>query len=1431
MENRKSRQSEYGVQRQLGAVRRRVRMLVGMYGLGWLLAALTGVAAGVVAVDYLLNLRAWPRVVLMVVAGLGIVTAAWKYLLKPLFSKLTLSDVAGRVESHFPEFEDRLRSVIEFERRPAEGVESDHLRAKVMEEAGRMILGKDLTSAIDGQPAKRRILAGLCCVAAFTAATWIIPTEYRIAAVERLSAPFANTPWPKRTNIAVVSDLPTRVPAGERIPVRARLTKGDRPSARATVFYQYGTGPVRSELMSRGEDGTYTASLDARLENDASAGDVRIWVKAGDDEKAVGSLAVVPRLAVKRIVAEVVVPDYARAARGGSQGGAQGNPEYDLSKGGIGVVEGSGVRVKLEFNKPLAALPELVTVGEATAPVGAKGTIAESRAELAFEPEKSLRFRVAAVDQDGFGVSAVSEYEVLVRPDQNPSIQIEMPRRNEERTAVASVPLQAVGEDDFAISSVVLKVRRIGDGRAWEIPLVAEGKAVATTSGTPDWSEANSAPERVRMKMMYLWELSKLENANLQPGDVLEYFLEAKDNYRRSVAGRTLEHSPVTSSRLRIVIVSQDQLAAKVTEELRGAAEQVTRLRTNQQRTSSETQDLADETKNASQFDDAQKNQVKRLADQQSVVASQSKQIAGKLEDLIARMAENRMEAKELPETARDVKNLLDRAAEGPMKQATGDLNQSRDAKDQQRQQEMAEARESQQQADRMLGQAQDRLSSLGSVRQTMENLKNLLADQQKLGNQTRELGKNNLGKRPEEMSATDRKKLEELAKQQSELAKRSESLIQQMQDQAGQMEKSDPQSSEAMKQAAQQGQQQGVPQAQQKASQSMEQNQQTQAQSQQRQAEIGLQTMLNQLQEAEKRKLEELNKKLADLQEQIQTLVRRQAGHNLDNLGLREAFAKLDEQTKARLADLSEREKGKETGGDLASLSTGQEQTERNTRSLSEQAASVQNGGSGTAEVADHLSRAASRMERAAVLIRNKDLAASYEPPQVEALASLVSALTKIEDMRKEAEEQAQQKQRETIRQAYTEIKAEQEQIQKETARLDALKARAGDNLPRQELQKLTQLPTQQDTLAQRTAKLEEDLVSVGAVVYVWANKDIVESMSGVKTDLAARNTSKPTQAEQSRVIEQLDAMINSLTIKPPDKKEFEDRQANSGGGQGQGQQQQRQRLPSEAELKLLRELQNAVNRGTNAAGQANPADPKAVERLAQRQADLRKLLGDLLNKASRGQFELGPEPKREVKMPEEVTDAKDANDQFDQDLLEGKPHGEDANPKSASAVDRMGRSRQRLGEDKDPGPITQKIQDRILLDIDDLIQQARQQQQQQQSSSRSRSRQQQQGQQQPGSEQANNQGNQPNGQQQGPNNQKGSAGANQESVQSGSHKDPTKDGGELAGRMAEWGGVTPRQRQAIVEGSQDSPLEKYRGLIEDYYRSLAEKSSPPKN
>jgi hypothetical protein len=1386
-------------------VRRRVKLLGVAFGAGVSIAVAVGLLLAAVSLDYLLNLAAWPRLILVLaaLAGVGYVIARW--VLGPARAKMSLSDVAGRLERAFPQFDDRLRSTVDFAG-AGEGKHlfgSDIMQQRVMNEAAELATNLDLNRAVVVKPVWYATGAGVAALGLLLLlALVIVGPLYTHIALSRLFSPFSAPAWPKRTQIELLGSLPARIPVGQRFDVRMKLTKGDRAGAKALVNYQLDGGPLQQEYMTRTPDGTYVASLDAKADPGKAAGAMKIWMTSGDDRKNLDPITVLPRLAIARVEAVLTPPKYvgesARAAT------------VNLAEGPAITAAGSEVALRVVFNKALAAgtpvklqpvtenskLPQMTWDRAGDAAVIGKWLAGES-----------MRFHVLATDVDGFQNSALEEYELIVRPDQNPSVQIENPRRNEERTPVAAVPLQAVAEDDYGIQSLKLVVDRLGNNKKhWEVDLVKSAGAVDGVT----WSKLDGSGDRLRFRTTYQWDLAKLDPAGLKPGDVLEYFLQVTDNFNLN----NQTHAPVPSGKLRITIVSQEQMIDLITNKMRQAAAAIKDIHGRESRTREETGDLIKDTGSKPKFDPQDQAIAERLTNQQATAASQAKQVSGKLEAIRQELEENKSPAKDLSDLARDVRDLLNSTAENPMKDAAAQIAKGAQTNDPAKRGEtMKSAVANETKAESNLQNAMDRMGSVGSLAQTIEKLRDLLKAQQEVGKATSEVGQKNLGKKPEQMTPEDQKKLSDAAGEQQKLAARTDAAMAEMEKLAKQMEKSDPSASEAMKQSAKTGQQQQVSANQSKAAKAARQNQQAAAQGAQKQAELGLQLMLNDLREAERRKLEELNKKLAELQEQIGNLIRRQAGHNLDNLALQggDRLAKLDAKTRDDLIAKSAREKDKPSNSPaLPAQTTSQEQTQRNAADIAHVAEDMPQG----AEAASDLTRAASKMERAIVSLRGKDLPGAYEPPQVEALAALVEAREVVDKQKEEAEKKIDEQNKETIRQAYVKIREDQDALNKETARIDAAPKLPDGTHRREDTLLLNKLPGDQGKLSDRTQELEEGLSAVGSIVYIWANKDIVSSMNEVKDDLGKPATGVPTQAEQARIVEQLDAMIKNLAIKPPERR-FEERE-NGGGGDGGGQ--QGPKLPTEAELKLLQDLQRAVNKSTKTIDAQPKKDNQKLLALGNRQGELRNLLDETLKKASGGQTKLRPEPDNKDQLPEEAK-AEDVEKQELQDaLLNDKPDAEQIEKDVLIVGDRMARSRQRLALNNDPGRTTQIIQEKIILDIDKLIQQAQKQSRMAQGSPKPG---QGQGMKQPGQGQVKNAGNE--GQKQPGQRSTQGATAAAQSSSPGAEARQQDLSSQIKQSAAEWGKISPRSRGAVAEGASENPIEKYRQYIDDYYKGVA--------
>ena len=1426
----------------LGAIGRKVKVYGIALGAGRVVAIAVALLVAAVFVDWSAHALSitpggLPGPARLVVVLAALICLGWflfRWVARPAIARYSAGDIAGWIEERFPQFGDTLRSTVNFLSADVPG--SRAMKERVVTQAAEQVSQADLSKVIDPRPLWNTSAGALASIAGLAVLSVIVGPGFRHVAASRLFHPLGGQPWPRFVQIELDGRMPQRVAVGDPVPVRIKLARGDRPSRNVIVRYRYDSGAWQEQMMERGSDGVYTAGLDTRLEDGKLVGEMQVAVEAGDDSKALQPITIVPRLDLASVEADITVPAYVRASAPN---------RVALGERPAVMPYGSTVDLQLRFNKPLAADKPVEII-----PIKPGLTIgqlhwdrpAPDLAIAHFPAEESFRFTVHAIDTDNFRNTGAAEYEMIVREDQPPTVQIEEPRRSEDRTAVAEFPLKAVAEDDYGVEAAQLVVQRLGGpgpttkpaapeplrtsaGNKWVIDLVKDN-APATVGVS--WQEAGGSVERKRYELAYDWDLAKLDNANLKPGDVLEYFVQVKDNF--NLNGR--QHDWVPSGRLRITIISQEQLNTAIQQAFEAIHSQLKELHQGQIRSKTETEALRQMTEKKQAFDEADKAQAERVAGQQSNTASQAMQEAQKLEALAQVIKQNKSSDATLEQTAQSVQQQLQNAAEGAMKHAAKDLNDARDQKSdpkasQQEQQKqtaqrnaaISRASENQQQAADQIRQAMDRLGNfdgLGEFRQKLQDIKD---KQEKLDQQYNKAAKDELGKKPEDLSHQKKDELNKLAQQQQDLARQTQAALEQMNKKADQMQKADPQSADAMKSAAQTGNQQQVPGKQNQSAQAMQQNQQADAQQAQRQAEIGLEMIINKLKEAERRKLEELQTKLAEIKQLVDDLVHRQAGHNIDNLMLQggQKLAKMELADRQALYDNAGRDpKDGPDARTIKELNTSQRVTERNTRDVAKKAEQLPDPAPSAKLVV-----AAGHMERAIVHLNNEKLPDAYDPPQVDALASLLDAQKLVAAALQKVQDQLKQQTQESIRQAYVKLLDDQKKIGGDIRAIDSTPKDNGD-LPRPVAIRLGQLPGEQGGLADRADKLGERLQQLDSIVYVWANKDIVQTMRGVKDDLAKPDTGVPTQAEETRIEDQLKAMIDSLAVKPKEREFKERQQANKGGGG-----QNKVRMPSEAELRLLKAMQQAVNRSTKTIDdQKNVAKETKKQQLLTvggRQGSMRDLLDKMIQKATGGKLKLGPEPDNRDQLPEEAKADKNAVDdqELENQLLNQKMTDDEASNNIKLTGDRMARSRQRLAVNNDPGKITQEIQKRILIDLDALIQMAQNQQAQmkpgQQPGQGQKPQQPKPGQGQKGQQQM------AQGQQQ----QQGGTNPAQQSVQNPGGQAQVDISQDIRQSREEWGKLHPRDRAALVEGENEKVNPKYQKLVEDYFKSLSQKAT----
>ena len=219
----------------LEGLRKRAKWLSVLYGLALLILGATGLIVMGALTDYLLRLPGVPRLIGLVLATAVAVYVFWRFVWRPASSRLTLQDVAGRVEETFPQFNDRLRSSVQFlgER---EAMAADPLRRRTVEQAGDIARAVDFDDVLITRPAYLTVSAAMAAVLALAAIAMLLgPLTQTI--IGRLFDPLDGAhQWPKRFLIAPL-DLEIK---NQAIRTRSRVTAssyalpGQGPSAYIT---------------------------------------------------------------------------------------------------------------------------------------------------------------------------------------------------------------------------------------------------------------------------------------------------------------------------------------------------------------------------------------------------------------------------------------------------------------------------------------------------------------------------------------------------------------------------------------------------------------------------------------------------------------------------------------------------------------------------------------------------------------------------------------------------------------------------------------------------------------------------------------------------------------------------------------------------------------------------------------------------------------------------------------------------------------------------------------------------------------------------------------------------------------------------------------------------------------------------------------------
>lgn len=1184
---------------RINALRGRVRVLLFMYGMGLTLLALLGGFATLVLGDYILNLlavtlSAGTRVALSLAFLIGVGALAWFKLVLPLTTRLTDQFLASRVENVDASLADELISAVHFIR--SDLPEKNILARKAIEAAETRAAGVRFEDSLDYSAALRALAAAGVVALAMAALAFAAPA-FAKTGLQRWLTPYAGVTWPKTTDVAIEwpnGQPPAVHPLGDPLRIRAKVTRGGYEGMRVFVYSSSDTQREVRDLMnyqealSNKDKGEYVFQKDLEP-GDASA--YYVHVVAGDDreptQKTSAKIRLAPRPMVTAASAVVAPPAYVKNPADAEKPADVRN--YNMLEEIARAVEGSTVRMLVRSSKPIARDPQgqpLVSFLEAgndkplVIPGMARKTIDANTAELTWRAAKSadtrpttLEFRPIITDTDGFENRVSPTIRMEIVSDSQPSVIILEPKgqMTVKPDAVLNVKIQAT--DDLGLDEIILQADAF-DAKPEDAPVFRK----ALKWGTPVVDAAN---QRISSTAEFTWDLKEL---NLKEGQRLTFYALVRDNFSvpadeftrdiarpfEAAANKTVRHEMVKSAALILQIKSEAEIMDMVRNDLQAIKEQIKSLHGQQTETNDRTKAIQKMAAETGATTEQQKNDLARLATEQSTQAQRANAIKDRLDQVKESLKTNKLEESDLGKTTDEAAKGMEQVGKENMPKAAGELGKaqesaakspqqpsSQEQKDAQKSaasqvaDSAAKADQEQEKALATMQNLMDKLDQTGAVSKARSEIEDILKQQKENLKDIRQTAKDLLNS--DRMTPEQKKKLDDIAAEQEKLAARTSKAISEMEKDAKKLAQSDPASAESLSKAAEKGKDNKVPAQQGGAGQAAKEGKMSESASSAGSAQKGLEEMKDELDKLDHRKLEQLARELEDLLNVI-------TKHREDQAAIKGETEKAGEEAKATaLKPLGDRE----------------DRLQGNTLSTRTRAAANPK----LRGVASDLKTAADAMISATVELFKGQGPQSIKP-QDDALAALDKALEKLKEEKKKVDEQLKDKDLAAFRKEYEAIKAKQEELKTETDAIAKRKETRGE-LMRPDLLKLGAHATSQGELSGKVDDLSKDEKLSKYDVIVFINSQITDAMGDAKGRLSKAQVGTQVASAQQTAIDRLDDIINALKEEQDREKDpFE--KPDSGGGSGSGGGGKPPLIPPVAQLKLLKALQTVVNTDT---------------------------------------------------------------------------------------------------------------------------------------------------------------------------------------------------------------------------------------------------------
>jgi hypothetical protein len=668
------------------------------------LAAVLVPTAAAGFLDWRFHLPPLVRAILLVGTMVAAGIVLLRHLVRPLSGRTDDLTLALRVEEYFPGFNDALASTVQFldETGPNPTVDSHSLRRAAIQRTLGRAQGIDFNRVVDRRGLRAALLTAVVALASAVTLTVLNPLLTATALV-RLADPFGSRDWPHRTQIEM--DPPReRIGRNEAFDIRAVL-HGEIPD-QATAEFQLDNTPV-TFTAEVGKDDPGRGRLLIHVPPDRIQRSFRFHVHAND--------AVSEEYLVTVLPPPVLVP----------LGPDEPSPHVSLfyppytdlpspavltaGTGNIEAVTGTAASLRARADRPLRrAAVEFLPEERFTAPclllavLGANHALAAAASltgsQTVWAPVPAVLDadqRTFTVDflprvagmyalyiEDDSGLSASRLFELRLRPDPAPTVQLERPSPARDLLSVvpeATLTLSAAADDPiYAVRNVYLEYRIGRDGAPncqslYDPATLATRVAPAVGAGL---QAATLRPRPRRVEVNRPLPISSLTNPDGTPpreGDVIVLTVCADD-----FDDVTFEKQPGRSHEVEIHVVPREVLDVAINQEQTRIQQDLQRLLEKEREALAKVIAVENDLKKGSKLGPDQLDQVVQAEQvQQQVreqVGTENEGLRARAERVLETLKQNRLENSAERVRATEVARELGRLAAEELEQAEAQL-------------------------------------------------------------------------------------------------------------------------------------------------------------------------------------------------------------------------------------------------------------------------------------------------------------------------------------------------------------------------------------------------------------------------------------------------------------------------------------------------------------------------------------------------------------------------------------------------------------------------------------------------------------------------------------------------------------------------------------------------------------------------------------